>query len=90
MRCIKGYTSTTKLTIEQELQREEDKSIFAYCMLAIALFQIMEALLTNYSIFVISRLGVKIKSSVLTLMFNKVLKMSLINGSKFPEGKVMN
>lgn len=69
MKCIKQMSDQHNHVdhVTEKSGGLNDKHMFAWYMCVIALLQIAEAILTNYSIFVIARLGVKIKSSVLTL-----------------------
>ena len=59
-------------------------------MVIILLFQFLEVFFKNYINFFIARLNMKIKSALISILFNKIMKISLLNNNKYSEGTVLN
>lgn len=72
------------------LNRDEKNSFYIYYFGGLLLSQIVGAFIYNYIACDLSRLSVRLKSSVIFAIYKKLMKISVLNPSEHTEGNILN
>lgn len=73
-------------------EKISDEKLFMYSlyMLVLVAIQFLSTVLNNWQNLIVSRLSVRVRSAVTSLLLKKVFKFSVLNPNEYSEGKILN